>query len=120
MAIYESLPSYIKPEKKTKPTGAIAPEWPKRTSKKKPMRSQMPGHPTDEPRGLSESTTKNNTKTAKPVAKAVSNPLDGKNKGKKVAGNGSARDSLAQGARKATPSPKPKGTDKKVRGQVKK
>lgn len=121
MAVYESLPPYIKPDKKVKPTGAIAPDWPKKAKKKLPIRSQIPSHPATDPMGLSESPAKNSAKTAKPIAKPVSKGLDTKNKGTKVAGNGSARDSLAQGARKvSTPSPKPNGTDKKVRGQAKK
>lgn len=109
MAVYDNVPDIKKAPK------------PKKKVTSKRQRSQMPGHPTDEPRGLSESGTKNSAKVTKPVAKAVSKPLDSGNKAAKVAGKGSARDSIAPGARKAgAPTPKPSGTDKKVRGQAKK
>lgn len=108
MALYDNVPDIKKTTAKKKATSSR-------------QRSQMPGHPTGEPRGLSESGNKNSAKPAKATGKAVSNPLDTKNKGQEVAGKGTSRDSVAQGARKAsTRSPKPDGTDKKVRGQAKK
>lgn len=112
MAAYDSVPS----EK---------PVPPKKAKKKATPRSQMPGHPADDghmfgelPKGLAP-------KKAAPVSKrqatAQSKGLDKENKPTKVAGKGTPRDSVAQGARKAsTPPSKPNGTDKKVRGQVKK
>lgn len=109
MALYERVPEE-KMAAKTKK---------KVTSKR--QRSQMPGHPADEPRGLAETPAKKSAKAAPPFGKAVSKPLDTKNKGGEVGGKGGSRDTVAPSARKAsTPSPKPKGTDKKVRGQVKK
>lgn len=97
----------------------------KKVAKKASRRSQMPGHPADEPRGLAEMPKGLVPKKAAPASKrqreAESKALDKTNKPTKVAGKGSARDSLAQGAQKAsTPSPKPSKTDKKVRGQSKK
>lgn len=111
MAAYDSVP----PEK----------PYPTKGKKKAAPRSQKPGHPASESRELGEMPKGLAAKKAAPASKrqqaAASNKLDKENKGSKVAGKGTSRDSLAQGARKAsTPSPKPNGTDKKVRGQVKK
>lgn len=109
MALYDSVPDITK-----------APR-PKKKAVSKRQRSQMPGHPASEPRDLSESGNKNSAKPAKATGKPVSKGLDTKNKGREVGGKGGTRDTVAQGARKAsTPTPKPKGTDKKVRGQAKK
>lgn len=104
MAVYD----YVPPEKMARR---------KKNVVSKRQRSQLPGHPASDPMSLTE---KSPTKSTK-LDKAVSNSLDTKNKATKVAGKGTHRDSIAQGARKAgTPSPKPNGTDKKVRGQAKK
>lgn len=109
MALYEKVPDISKaPKAKGKVTS-------------KRQRSQKPGHPAGEPRDMAETPAKKSAKAAPPFGKGVSKPLDSKNKGQEVAGKGTTRDSVAQGARKAsTRSPKPDGTDKKVRGQVKK
>ena len=110
MAAYASIP----PEKMAKPV-----------KKTRRVRSQKPGYATDEPMGFSETAKLNSEKSAKPTSKRqgalASNRLDKENKSAKVGGKGSPRDSLAPGARKAgAPSPKPKGSDKKVGRQVKK
>lgn len=112
MAAYDSVPS-------EKPYPA------KKGKKKAAPRSQRPGHPADDSQMFGEMPKGLVPKKAAPVSKrqaaAQSKGLDKENKGSKVAGKGTPRDSVAQGARKAsTPSPKPNGTDKKVRGQVKK
>lgn len=109
MALYDNVPDISKTPKAKK----------KVTSSR--QRSQMPGHPASEARDLAEKPAKKSAKAALPFGKAVSKPLDSKNKGADVGGKGGTRDTLAQDARKAsTPSPKAKGTDKKVRGQAKK
>lgn len=112
MAAYDKIP-----EERPYPT--------KKGAKKSAQRSQRPGHPADEPRGLAEMPKGLTPKKAAPASKrqreAESKALDKTNKPTKVAGKSGTRDSLAPGARKAsTPTPKPKETDKKVRGQSKK
>ena len=109
MAVYENVPDITKAPK------------PKKKVVSARQRSQAPGHPASEPRDMAEPKEKKSAKAAPPFGKPVSKGLDSKNKGQEVAGKGGSRDSVAPGARKASPgSPKPNGTDKKVRGQVKK
>lgn len=109
MAAYDKIPEE-KPAKKAK--------------KKMPPRSQMPGHPANDSHMLAEMPKGLAAKKAAPASKrqraAESRALDKENKPTKVAGKRGTRDSLAQGAQKAsTPSQKPKASDKKVGGKAK-